>query len=132
MSNIKTPSSAASKSQVVEGTSQPIFSTGSSIQEETLRVLHVDDDPAILEISKQVLMDMNGNLNFDSAYCVDEALKKIANGHYDVVVSDYGMPQKNGLEFLKEGHEQTIKYLLCCLLGKAGEEVCGPSFEFRG
>jgi CheY-like chemotaxis protein len=60
--------------------------------------LHVDDNLALLEISKQILMDM-GNFVFDQSSCVDEAIKKLSNGQYDIVISDYEMPQKNGLEF---------------------------------
>ena len=75
-----------------------------SNKKSIIRVLHVDDDPSMLEISKQILMDM-GNFEIDSACCVDEAFKKLSTGHYDVVVSDYEMPQKDGLQFLKELRE---------------------------
>jgi PAS domain S-box-containing protein len=87
-----------------------------------IRVLHVDDDPVILEISKQILMDM-GDFEIDHACCVDEAFQKLSAGHYDAVISDYEMPQKDGLEFLKELHEQnnTIPFIL--FTGKGREEV---------
>jgi response regulator of citrate/malate metabolism len=44
----------------------------SSNNKNVIHVLHVDDDPSILEISKQILMDMS-NFEIDHACCVDEA-----------------------------------------------------------
>jgi PAS domain S-box-containing protein len=88
-----------------------------------LRILHVDDDPSVLEISKQILMEINGGFEIDCACCVDEALKKLVTSYYDVIISDYEMPQKDGLQFLKELREQknTIPFIL--FTGKGREEV---------
>ena len=58
-----------------------------------IHVLHVDDDPTVIEISKLILMDI-GNFEIDDACCVDEAFKKLLTKQYDVVISDYEMPQK--------------------------------------
>ncbi|MBE3116247.1 PAS domain-containing protein, partial [Candidatus Bathyarchaeota archaeon] len=85
-------------------------------------VLHVDDDPSILEISKQILVDM-GNFDIDHASCVEEAFKKLASGHYDVVISDYEMPQKDGLQFLKELRKQNNEIPFILFTGKGREEV---------
>ena len=86
-------------------------------------VLHVDDDPSILEISKQILTDIDGRFEVDHACCVDEAFKKLLDGQYDVVVSDYDMPKKDGLQFLKElrGLGKEIPFIL--FTGKGREEV---------
>ena len=59
-----------------------------------IHVLHVDDDQSILEISKQILVDMDKRLDIDSAFCVDEALKKLSAQEFDVIISDYEIPQK--------------------------------------
>ncbi|HKM60647.1 MAG TPA: response regulator [Candidatus Bathyarchaeia archaeon] len=66
---------------------------------ETIRVLHVDDDDSILEISKQILTDLNSHFDIDQACCVDDAFKKLAVENYDVVISDYEMPQKDVSNF---------------------------------
>lgn len=94
----------------------------SSIKKNAIRVLHVDDDPAILEISKQILLDM-GNFEVDSECSVNEAFRKLANKCYDVVVSDYEMPQKNGLDFLNELREQNNQISFILFTGKGREDI---------
>ena len=94
----------------------------SSDKKSALSVLHVDDDPSILEISKQILMDMD-NFKIDHASSVDEAFSKLANESYDVVVSDYEMPTKNGLEFLKELREQKNDIPFIMFTGKAEKKL---------
>ena len=84
--------------------------------------MHVDDDSSLLDISKQVLMDM-GTFKIDNAYSVDEAFNKLANESYDVIISDYEMPLKNGLQFLEELREQKNDIPFILFTGKGREEV---------
>ena len=94
-----------------------------SNKKSAIRVLHVDDDSAALDISKRIMMDMNADLEFDCANSVDEAFQKLSTGQYDVVISDYEMPQKNGLQFLKELREQKNEIPFILFTGKGREEV---------
>ena len=89
---------------------------------DPIRILHVDDDPSILEISKQILLDIGG-FEIDNTYCVDEAFKKLATQKYDIVISDYEMPQKDGLQFLKELRERKNEIPFILFTGKGREEV---------
>ena len=64
-----------------------------------------------------------GNFEVDSICCVDEALKKLATCQYDIIISDYEMPQKNGLQFLKELRQQKNETPFILFTGKSREEV---------
>ncbi len=88
-----------------------------------MRILHVDDDASIRAISKLVLLDLNNNFDIDQACCVDEALKKLSTWKYDAIISDYEMPQKNGLDFLKELRSQKNDIPFVLFTGKGREEV---------
>ncbi len=88
-----------------------------------ISILHVDDDASILEISKQILLDMDTSFEIDQAFCVDEAFKKLSAGKYDIVVSDYEMPQKDGLQFLRELREAKNEIPFVLFTGKGREEV---------
>ncbi len=87
-----------------------------------MRVLHVDDDAGLLEVAKEILM-MEGNLEVAVALSVDEAFRKMRESSFDVVVSDYEMPQKDGLEFLKELREEKKDIPFIIFTGKGREEV---------
>jgi signal transduction histidine kinase len=88
----------------------------------TIRVLHVDDDPLILSTSKTILED-EGKFQVETASNVDEAHKKLACEAFDAVISDYEMPKKNGLQFLEELRTQKKEVAFIMFTGKGREEV---------
>ncbi len=91
-------------------------------QKGVIQVLHVDDDLSFLEISEQIMRDM-GNFKVENACCADEALKKLSSGNYDIVISDYEMPQKNGLQLLRELREQKNEIPFILFTGRGREEI---------
>ncbi len=97
--------------------------TALKVQDESLiRVLRVDDDASFLEVSEQILLS-EGNFEIDSALSVDEAFKKMETKDYDAIVSDYQMPEKDGLEFLKQLRERRNQIPFILFTGKGREEV---------
>ena len=59
----------------------------------------------------------------DTAYSVEEAFNKLTKQSYDVIISDYEMPLKNGLQFLQELREQKNDIPFILFTGKGREEV---------
>jgi len=57
--------------------------------------------------------------------------KKMQQTIYDAVVSDYEMPQKNGLEFLKDSENKITKFRYL-VYGKRQRRRGSQSLEFRG
>lgn len=90
---------------------------------KSIRVLHVDDDSTLLEVAKQIMQDMNSNLIVDFALSVDEAFSKLSIECYDAIVSDYEMPSKNGLDFLKTLKQIGWEVPFILFTGKGREEV---------
>lgn len=108
---------------MTESTAEPIAEAIVELNEnKPIRVLHVDDDSGFLKVTKQCL-EMEAPVKVDTVVSVDEALKKLWTERYDVVVSDYQMPKKDGLEFLKELREKenTIPFIM--FTGKGREEI---------
>ena len=65
-----------------------------------LSVLVVDDDPAILEVTRQVL-ERSYDITVKPAKSSKEALAILQKNSYDAIVLDYDLPEINGIEFLK-------------------------------
>src|SRR4030042_1347259 len=91
-------------------------------KEKTIRVLHVDDDAGFLAVAKQCLEEQS-QFQVDTALSAKEALKKLKHSEYDVVVSDYQMPRKNGLVLLRELRQEgnDVPFILFTCKGK--EEI---------
>ena len=67
-----------------------------------LRIMVVDDDPALLEALPETLrLRMNG-VTVDSADSAAAALDRIASQNYDAIVTDIKMPGMDGLALLSE------------------------------
>lgn len=91
-------------------------------EKKPIHVLLVDDEVGLLKVSKQCL-EMQGQFQVDTASSVDEAIEKMKKQTFDVLVSDYQMPEKDGLEFLEtlRKNENNIPFIM--FTGKGREEV---------
>jgi PAS domain S-box-containing protein len=87
-----------------------------------IRVLHVDDDKCFLTLAKAILSG-EGPFNIETATSPEEALTKLHKDTFDVIISDYEMPQKNGLEFFKLLRENGFKTPFILFTGKGREEI---------
>ncbi|HHU95507.1 MAG TPA: chemotaxis protein CheY [Alcaligenaceae bacterium] len=68
---------------------------------KNLKILVVDDFPTMRRIIRNLLKDL-GYENVDEAEDGAMGLEKLRNGSFDFVVSDWNMPNLDGLEMLKQ------------------------------
>jgi PAS domain S-box-containing protein len=66
--------------------------------EVPIRILHVDDEPELLKVTKQCL-EMH-SIKVRTAQSVDAALRALEEESFDAIISDFQMPGKDGLQFL--------------------------------
>ena len=87
-----------------------------------VRVLYVDDEPAMLEVCKSFL-EINGDISVEIMDSPANALKDILNGRSHAVISDHQMPEMTGIELLKRirAAGNTTPFIL--FTGKGREEV---------
>lgn len=90
--------------------------------EEKIHVLHIDDDSDFLKTAKQCL-EMQRQFQIDTAVSVKEARAKLEKEKYDVIISDYQMPEEDGLEFFKSIRKEGNMTPFILLTGKGREEV---------
>jgi PAS domain S-box-containing protein len=86
-------------------------------------VLHVDDDPALLDVTEQYLRREDDRLAVETATSPADGLDLLAERAFDVVVSDYQMPDIDGLEFLERLRERGDDVPFIIFTGRGREEV---------
>lgn len=87
------------------------------------RILFVDDEPNILQGLRRMLRPMRNEWETHFAGGADEALEIMAEGGFDVVVTDMRMPGKDGAALLaavRERHPETARIILS---GHAEQEM---------
>lgn len=89
---------------------------------EIIHVLYVDDDPDLLKLG-EIFLERSGNMTVTTARGAHEAIPLLRDQTFDVIISDYQMPQMDGIAFLKHlKHEgNTTPFIL--FTGKGREEV---------
>ena len=87
-----------------------------------ISVLYVDDEPSLLEIGK-LFLERNGQFCVDIITSAPAALTLLKTKTYDSIISDYQMPEMDGIEFLKKIRTsgKTIPFIL--FTGRGREEV---------
>lgn len=88
----------------------------------TISVLLVDDEPAFIE-AERIFFDRTGNFTCDIAYTAIEALAKLERQTYDVIISDYDMPEMDGIVFLKAVKKRFPDIPFIIFTGRGREEV---------
>ena len=103
--------------------------TDSNPEKSTLiRVLHVDDDADFLVISKR-LLGRQGSFQVECVTSVKQAMKKLEQESYDVIVSDYRLLGRNGLEFYTELRDKGNSFPFFLLTGEPRNEIADDAFN---
>ena len=93
-----------------------------------MKVLLVDDDPVFLELSKTFL-EVFHDINSDTVESAGQALEKLNELSYDVVVSDYDMPYMDGISFLRTIRDKRINIPFILFTGVGKEELMSRAIE---
>jgi PAS domain S-box-containing protein len=85
-------------------------------------VLYVDDEAALLEVTK-IFLERSGTMSVDTALTATDAIPMLKNRQYDAIIADYLMPDMDGIAFLKyiRSHYGDLPFIL--FTGKGREEV---------
>jgi len=89
---------------------------------DTLRVLYVDDEPGLLEIAK-LFLEKEGAFAVDTLTSAMVALEQLDRERYDAIISDYQMPEMDGIQFLIEVRTRFGPIPFILFTGRGREEV---------
>lgn len=96
---------------------------------ETIRVLHVDDEPDFAELTAEFLEREDDRFTVTTAMSGSEGVEQLSHGDFDCIVSDYDMPGQNGIDFLKSVREKVPNLPFVLFTGKGSEEVAGEAIS---
>ncbi|PWR69521.1 PAS domain S-box protein [Methanospirillum stamsii] len=93
-----------------------------------ISILYVDDEEGLLDMGKHFL-ERTGTFRVDTLTSAQKALTSPNLHSYDAIVSDYQMPDMDGLEFLLEVRKQLQNIPFILFTGKGREEVVIKAIE---
>ncbi|PKL58976.1 MAG: histidine kinase, partial [Methanomicrobiales archaeon HGW-Methanomicrobiales-4] len=85
-------------------------------------ILYVDDEKDLLTITK-FFLEKTGELLVDTCTSSREVLTSGTLSSYDAVISDFQMPDMNGIEFLKAVRSEFSDLPFILFTGRGREEV---------
>ncbi len=94
---------------------------------EVIRVLHVDDDPNQFEFIKFFLNQIDPILQVHCVATPDEVFQELETGQYDCLVTDFQMPEINGIDLSRKIREQYTTPIIL-YTGQGSEEVAEAAF----
>jgi PAS domain S-box-containing protein len=95
----------------------------------TTSILHVDDEPSLTDLVRTFLERQNERFDVETAHRVEDALDRLADGGLDCIVSDYEMPGRNGIDFLKAVRSTSSDLPFILYTGKGSEEVASDAIS---
>ncbi|SDX06684.1 GAF sensor hybrid histidine kinase [Haloarcula vallismortis] len=90
-------------------------------------MLHVDDEPDFLDVATGILEQQSSNLTVITATSAAEALDRLATASVDCIISDYRMPEKDGIELLKAIREEHPDLPFILFTGAGSEAVASDA-----
>ncbi|MFA5268397.1 MAG: PAS domain S-box protein [Methanoregula sp.] len=85
-------------------------------------ILYVDDEEALLEIGK-LFLEGDGTMTVESVTSAPAALDRIGSVPFDAIISDYQMPDMDGIEFLKAVRSRFSDLPFILFTGRGREQV---------
>jgi PAS domain S-box-containing protein len=94
-----------------------------------IRILLVDDEPGLVAVAADLLEREDGRFVVETAASAEAGLERIAEGEFDCIVSDYDMPGRNGIEFLRAVRADDPDLPFILFTGKGSEEVASDAIS---
>lgn len=86
-------------------------------------VLYVDDEPVLLDVCSKYFEVRGGGIEITGVTSAEEAITLMETRSFEVIISDYQMPEMTGIDLLKHLQEQSDTTPFILFTGKGRDEV---------
>jgi PAS domain S-box-containing protein len=94
-----------------------------------IRLLHVDDEPDLADLTATFLEREDDRFSVETATSAGEGMDRLTEADIDCIVSDYDMPDRNGIEFLETVREGYPDLPFILYTGKGSEGVASEAIS---
>lgn len=94
-----------------------------------IRVLHVDDEPGVAEVTSRFLERHVEAITTVVETDPEAAVDRLETESFQCVISDYQMPEMNGIEFLRTVRESHPKLPFILFTGHGSEDVASEAIR---
>lgn len=94
----------------------------------TIPILYVDDEPDLLSLGK-IFLELSGDFQVDIALSAKTALDMMRLFDYSVIVSDFQMPEMNGIELFSEIQRIHGNIPFVLFTARGWKEVSSPALN---
>ena len=96
---------------------------------EPIRVLHIDDQPDFTAMAAEFLERADERLEIVTAASASEGMDRLRSDSIDCIVSDYDMPETDGIALLEEVRAEFGELPFILYTGKGTEEVASEAIS---
>lgn len=94
-----------------------------------IRVLHVDDEPEFGDMVAEFLEREDAQLDVTTVTSAAAGIERLDGAQFDCVVSDYDMPDQNGLQLFESVRDSHPDLPFILFTGKGSEEVASDAIS---
>ena len=105
------------------------FIASETEQETEIHILHVDDQPSILDLTATMLQRQSDQFEIETVTSVSDGCDRLADTAFDCIISDYDMPGQTGIEFLETVREEYSDFPFILYTGKGSEEIASDAIS---
>jgi PAS domain S-box-containing protein len=87
-----------------------------------ISVLYVDDEPDLLDLTR-IFLEQNGEFRVDTLQYSTDVIAQLEKNQYDALISDYQMPDLDGISLLKTVRAKNAKLPFILFTGKGREQI---------
>lgn len=87
-----------------------------------IKILLVDDQAELLDITR-IFLERGGDIVVETSTSAVAAIEMLREHKYDAIVSDYEMPQMDGIEFLKTIKRMGLEKPFIIFTGRSREDI---------